>query len=158
MRSLALVLLAVAALAYAEAVVAVYLDGAIDGTAVSLVQKALADAETRGAPLAVVLNTYGGYLAPMDKIVEMLINAKTPVYAYVPHSAKAVSAGAFIASRPQDIHGPHRPDRRRRAPAEGASGGGARALVCLPRWRVGTWFGGGVGRLEERVGAGWGGA
>ncbi len=41
----------------------------------------------------VVLNTYGGYLAPMDKIVEMLINAKTPVYAYVSPGAKAVSAG-----------------------------------------------------------------
>jgi membrane-bound serine protease (ClpP class) len=66
------------------AVVAVYLDGTINGTAVSLVQRALADAEARGAPLVVVLNTYGGYLAPMDKIVEMLINAKTPVYAYVP--------------------------------------------------------------------------
>ena len=49
-RPLALALLALAALTYAEAVVAVYLDGAIDGTAVSLVQRALADAETRGAP------------------------------------------------------------------------------------------------------------
>jgi hypothetical protein len=27
-----------------------YLDGAIDGTAVSLIQKALADAEAKGAP------------------------------------------------------------------------------------------------------------
>ena len=50
MRPLALALLAVAALAYAEAAVAVYLDGTIDGTAASLVQKALADAEARGAP------------------------------------------------------------------------------------------------------------
>jgi membrane-bound serine protease (ClpP class) len=48
-RPVALFLLAVAALAYAEAAVAVYLDGIIDGTAVSLVQKALADAEARGA-------------------------------------------------------------------------------------------------------------
>ena len=104
MRPLALALLAVAALAYAEAVVAVYLDGAIDGTAVSLVQKALADAEAQGAPLVVVLNTYGGYLAPMDKIVEMLINAKTPVYAYVPPGAKAVSAGAFIAMAARKIY------------------------------------------------------
>jgi membrane-bound serine protease (ClpP class) len=103
-RSLALALLALAALAYAEAAVAVYLDGAIDGTAVSLVQKALADAEARGAPLVVVLNTYGGYLAPMDKIVEMLINAKTPVYAYVPPGAKAVSAGAFIAMAAPKIY------------------------------------------------------
>jgi membrane-bound serine protease (ClpP class) len=103
-KPLALALLAVAALAYAEAVVAVYLDGAIDGTAVSLVQKALADAEARGAPLVVVLNTYGGYLAPMDKIVEMLINAKTPVYAYVPPGAKAVSAGAFMAMAAPKIY------------------------------------------------------
>jgi membrane-bound serine protease (ClpP class) len=103
-RLLALFLLTVAALAYAEAVVAVYLDGAIDGTAVSLVQRALADAEARGAPLVVVLNTYGGYLAPMDKIVEMLINAKTPVYAYVPPGAKAVSAGAFIAMAARKIY------------------------------------------------------
>jgi len=66
-RPLALALLAVAAQAYAEAAVAVYLDGAIDGTAVSLVQKALADAEARGAPLVVDLNTYGGYLAPWTK-------------------------------------------------------------------------------------------
>jgi membrane-bound serine protease (ClpP class) len=83
-KPLVLALLVVAALAYAEAAVAVYLDGVIDGTAASLVQKALADAEAKGAPLVVVLNTYGGYLVPMDKIVEMLINAKNPVYAYVP--------------------------------------------------------------------------
>ena len=105
-----------------------------------------------------MLNTDGGYLAPMDKIMGMLINAKTPVYAYVPHGAKAVSAmGLHSHGRPQDIHGLHSPDRRRRARRR-RLGGGARALVCLQRWRVGTWFGGGVGRLEERVGAGWGGA
>jgi membrane-bound serine protease (ClpP class) len=103
-RPLALALLAVAALAYAEATVAVYLDGIIDGTAASLVQKALADAEARGAPLVVDLNTYSGYLAPMDKIVEMLINAKTPVYAYAPHSAEAVSAMAFIAMAARNIY------------------------------------------------------
>jgi membrane-bound ClpP family serine protease len=40
----------VAALVYAETAVAVYLGGTIDGTALSLVQKALADAEARGAP------------------------------------------------------------------------------------------------------------
>jgi len=49
-RPVALFLLAVAALAYAEAATAGYLNGTIDGTAVSLVQKALADAEARGAP------------------------------------------------------------------------------------------------------------
>lgn len=42
MRPLALALLDAAALAYAEAAVAVYLDGTIDSTAASLVQKALA--------------------------------------------------------------------------------------------------------------------
>jgi membrane-bound ClpP family serine protease len=47
-RPLALALLAVAALAYAETVAAV--DGTIDGTAASLVQRALADAEAEGAP------------------------------------------------------------------------------------------------------------
>ena len=67
MRPLALVLLAIAALAYAEAVVAVYLDGAIDGTVVSLVQKAPADAETRGAPLVVVLNTTAATSPPWTK-------------------------------------------------------------------------------------------
>ncbi len=103
MRSLFLLLLAVA-LAYAETAVAVYLDGTVDGTAVSLVQKALADAEDRGAPLVVVINTYGGYLAPMDQIVELLLNAEVPIYAYVPAGAKAVSAGAFIAMAADKIY------------------------------------------------------
>jgi len=99
-----LVLLLAAALVYAEAAVAVHLDGTVDGTAVSLIQKALADAEERRAPLVVVINTYGGYLAPMDQIVELLLNAEVPVYAYVPAGAKAVSAGAFIAMAADKIY------------------------------------------------------
>ena len=40
----------------------------------------------------------------MDKIVEMLINAETSVYAYVLPGAKAVSAGAFIAMATRRIY------------------------------------------------------
>ena len=92
-----LLLLAASALVLGAQHVAVYLDGTIDGTAVSLFKTALADAEARGVPLVVVLNTYGGYLVSMDQIVDAILNAKVPVYAYIPRGGKAMSAGAFIA-------------------------------------------------------------
>lgn len=89
---------------FAEGVLAVYLDGTIDGTAVTLFKTALADAEYRGLPLVVVLNTYGGYLAPMDQIVDAILNAKVPVYAYIPRGGKAMSAGSFIAVACDEIY------------------------------------------------------
>lgn len=84
--------------------VAVYIEGAIDGTAVTLVERAVVDAEARGLPLVVVLNTYGGYLGPMDRIVEILLNAKVPTYAYIPRGGKAMSAGAFVAMAASKIY------------------------------------------------------
>ncbi|MEZ0319658.1 MAG: NfeD family protein [Pyrobaculum sp.] len=92
-----LLLLAASVLVLGAQPVAAYIDGTVDGTAVSLFKAALADAEARGAPLVVVLNTYGGYLVPTDQIVDAVLNAKVPVYAYIPRGGKAMSAGAFIA-------------------------------------------------------------
>ncbi|ACB39259.1 NfeD family protein [Pyrobaculum neutrophilum] len=92
---LALVLLAAAA--YAMQAVVVKLDGTIDGTAVTLVERGLEAAEARGLPLVLVIDTPGGFLLPMEKIVKLVESARVPVYAYVPDAARAASAGAFIA-------------------------------------------------------------
>ena len=103
-RWLGLLLLLAAHAAAGGAAVALYLDGTVDGTAASLARSALAEAERLGVPLVVVLDTYGGFLGPMDQIVEMFLNAGVPVYAYVPEGAKAVSAGAFIAMAAKRIY------------------------------------------------------
>jgi len=89
--------LTLAAALKAAGVVAVYLDGTVDGTAASLVSAALAEAERRGVPLLIVLDTYGGFLQPTDQIVDAILRARVEVYAYVPRGGKAMSAGAFIA-------------------------------------------------------------
>ncbi len=103
-RAVVLALLASALALAASNAVALYLDGTIDGTAVTLARAALADAQSRGLPLVVVINTYGGFLAPMDQIVELFLNAGVPVYAYVPEGGKAVSAGAFVAMAARRIY------------------------------------------------------
>jgi len=100
-----LLALAIPAWAFAASeAVALYLDGVIDGTAVTLASAALAEAQRLHLPLVVIIDTYGGFLAPMDQIVEMFLNAGVPVYAYIPDGAKAMSAGAFIAMSARKIY------------------------------------------------------
>jgi membrane-bound ClpP family serine protease len=113
------------------------------------------------------LNTYGGYLAPMDKIMGMLINAKTPVYAYAPHGARAVSASVFIAMAARKIYmastaqiGAAEPRQKAPRGAEPApwsvyrGGGSARGLAgAWGVWKRGSGRAGVVLRSLLRCGA-----
>jgi len=70
----------------------------IDRGAYDFLVNALAKAERDNSPLIVRLNTYGGYMDSMDMIIDLLLNARVPVVAWVgPRGAKATSAGTFIA-------------------------------------------------------------
>ncbi len=70
----------------------------IDYGAYNFLSSALGRAESENCPLIVRLNTYGGYLDSMDKIINLLLNAKVDVVVWVgPRGAKATSAGTFIA-------------------------------------------------------------
>jgi len=77
-------------------VVLTEISGIITEGAYENVRDAVQQAEEFGAPLIVLLNTPGGAMDATKKIVELFLNAKTPVVCYVsPYGATAWSAGAL---------------------------------------------------------------
>ncbi len=60
-----------------------------------VVDEGLKLAESRGVPLIVVINTYGGYEDAMLDIVNAFLNAKVPVLGFI--KERALSAGSIIA-------------------------------------------------------------
>ncbi len=60
-----------------------------------VVDEGLRLAESRGVPLIVVINTYGGYEDAMLDIVNAFLNAKVPVIGFI--KERALSAGSIIA-------------------------------------------------------------
>jgi membrane-bound serine protease (ClpP class) len=73
-------------------------DATIDAGIAEYILNALSKAEASNAPLIIRLNTYGGYMDSMDKIINALVNSKVETVVWVgPPGAKAVSAGTFIA-------------------------------------------------------------
>lgn len=73
-------------------------DGAISSATADFVSRGIESAEKRGAHAAVILlNTPGGDINAMLKIMETLENAQVPVIVYVwPRGGMAASAGALI--------------------------------------------------------------
>jgi len=67
----------------------------VDGGAVSLIERGISELRP-GELLIIEINTYGGYLAAADKIVELLGKVSNCV-AWVTPGGKAVSAGSLIA-------------------------------------------------------------
>ncbi len=74
------------------------LEGVINPISQRYIERGIDRAEREGAECVIVkLNTHGGLLDPMEKIVERFLAAKVPVVVYVaPAGAKADSAGCFI--------------------------------------------------------------
>ncbi len=73
------------------------LEGIITSATHNMLENNLRKAEVDNIPLLIYLDTPGGVLEETSKIVQLLLNAKTPVIVYVsPDGAKAASAGAFI--------------------------------------------------------------
>lgn len=77
--------------------IVVVLDGPIDAGAEHLVSRGVEEASARGWVLILEINTYGGYLASADRIVEMVDSLDHACVAWIPPGGKAVSAGALIA-------------------------------------------------------------
>ncbi|MCS7386602.1 MAG: nodulation protein NfeD [archaeon GB-1867-005] len=93
-----------ASAANAKRVYLAELEMTIDRGAYEFLSDALAKAERDGAPLILRLNTYGGYMESMDLIIDLILNAKVTVVAWIgPRGAKATSAGTFIAMAAQRI-------------------------------------------------------
>ena len=87
-----------AAPADARPVDVITLKGGIDPASASFIVRAISTAETDGAQALVIrLDTPGGLMDSMEKIVQKELAARVPVVIYVaPSGATAASAGAFI--------------------------------------------------------------
>ncbi len=74
------------------------IDGTINPATDDYLRTAMKEAEARGARLLVIrLNTPGGLLTSMQKMVETLLEAPVPTVVYVsPAGGGAISAGVFI--------------------------------------------------------------
>jgi membrane-bound serine protease (ClpP class) len=81
------------------AVVKIRVDAPIHPVTAEYIVKSLEKADQDGADLVVLtLDTPGGLETSMRQIIEKIVNAKTPVAAFVgPGGARAASAGFFIA-------------------------------------------------------------
>jgi len=60
-----------------------------------VVDEGLRLAESRGVPLIVVINTYGGYGDAMLEIVNAFLNSKVPIIGFI--KERALSAGSIVA-------------------------------------------------------------
>jgi membrane-bound serine protease (ClpP class) len=76
-------------------VVTIELRGRIDEGSYYLVKKGVDSA--RGGVVILVIDSYGGYLSSMDKIVNLLVTSEARTIAWVPPGGKASSAAAVIA-------------------------------------------------------------
>lgn len=76
-------------------VAVVYIEGTINEGTVYLVKKASRTA-ARGT-LILVINSYGGYVHSMDRVVDTIMTCNCRTVAWVPPGAKAVSAASIIA-------------------------------------------------------------
>jgi membrane-bound serine protease (ClpP class) len=88
----------VPALAANEAVSVITIDGAIGPATASYVSRAIDEAALHNSQCVVIrLNTPGGLLDSMEKIVQKLLGSPVPVVVYVsPTGGTAASAGCFI--------------------------------------------------------------
>ncbi len=67
----------------------------IDVPVEEYITNALHEAEKRGVPLILCIDTYGGYLDPTLRIAKTILKAKVPVIGFI--NDKALSAGSIIS-------------------------------------------------------------
>jgi membrane-bound serine protease (ClpP class) len=95
---LAAVLVAVVPAAAGPAILRITIDAPIQPVTAEYVVQSVERADREGAGLLILrINTPGGLDTSMRRIIEAVVNARTPVAAYVaPSGARAASAGFFI--------------------------------------------------------------
>lgn len=91
-------LLAAAAYAPAQKVVAVNVDGVVHPITVEVISRALTEAQEQGAAIVLIrLNTPGGLAEATRQIIQQIVASPVPVVTYVtPSGGRAASAGFFI--------------------------------------------------------------
>jgi membrane-bound serine protease (ClpP class) len=91
-------LLAAAAYAPAQKVVAVNVDGVVHPITVEVISRALTEAQEQGAAIVLIrLNTPGGLAEATRQIIQEIVASPVPVVTYVtPSGGRAASAGFFI--------------------------------------------------------------
>ena len=83
--------------ALARPVVTVTYDGTIHPVAAEFILRGLEEARRDGAVFVLKLNTPGGLMESMRRVVDAFLNSEVPVVVYVaPRGARAASAGTFI--------------------------------------------------------------
>ncbi len=89
---------ALAAQAVAPGVLRIRLTGVIDQVNAAYIEEALSTAASGGYQAAlIVIDTPGGELSSMDRIVKAILASEVPVITYVaPEGAQAASAGTFV--------------------------------------------------------------
>src|SRR3989304_4071978 len=89
---------ALAAHAVAPGVLRIQLTGVIDQVNAAHIEEALTTAATGGYQAALIeIDTPGGELSSMDRIVKAILASEVPVITYVaPEGAQAASAGTFV--------------------------------------------------------------
>ncbi len=79
----------------ADTVAIVYIEGTINEGTVYLVKKATETANQ--GTLILIINSYGGYVYSMDRVVDAIMTCNCKTIAWIPPGAKAVSAASIIA-------------------------------------------------------------
>src|SRR3972149_1837872 len=89
---------ALAAQAVSPGVLRIQLTGVIDQVNAAYIEEALTTAQTAGYQAALIeIDTPGGELSSMDRIVKAILASEVPVITYVaPEGAQAASAGTFV--------------------------------------------------------------
>ncbi|MEM0000413.1 MAG: NfeD family protein [Desulfurococcaceae archaeon] len=82
--------------------VLIRLDMAVDGGAVSLIERAVNDFP--GKVYIIEINSYGGYLAAADRIISTIERSGSHCVAWIPPGNQAISAAALIALSCREIY------------------------------------------------------
>ncbi len=79
-----------------------YVKGTVDEGLVYTIQRAASAA--KGGTLILVVDSYGGYLRSMDRIVETVSSCPCRTVAWIPPGSKAVSAAAVVALSAEKLY------------------------------------------------------
>ncbi len=78
-----------------QRVILVEVEGEVNAAMTAYIKAEIAAAQSEGAPVVLVLDTYGGQIIEADSIKQAVIGAKVPVDCYI--TRNALSAGTLIA-------------------------------------------------------------